>query len=270
MSLRPTGPSHLGHRIPHLLRSAKDSAFVNLFLEPARHWRQAAEAAVFGRSRTLSASSSWSAAPRDPATHARALGTRQADATSPGGPAAPRLPRFARRSYGRSFVPPIRPFDIGCCCRSKDRWLQPLARICLRTSSQGTPSSPPSWMSRSRSSRRRSSSARCSGVTGTSAGVRAKLSHSRSRRSRRSSGLRPSILNAVSLTILFSPLSSFRAMTAPGLTLDGPRTPPAATDVPEAPTPSRRATPDPQRRRRRPRRVRGRQRPPRAEPHRTR
>ena len=112
------------------------------------------------------------------------------------------------------LIPPIRAFDICGRRRSKDRWLQRRARICLRTSSQGTPSSPPSLMSRSRSLSRRSSSARCSGVTGTSAGVRAKLSHSRSRRSRRSSGLRPSILIAVSLTTLFSRLLSFRAMMA--------------------------------------------------------
>ena len=112
------------------------------------------------------------------------------------------------------LVPPIRPFDICGCCRPKDRRLHRWARICLRTSSQGTPGWPPSWMSRSSSSSRRSSSSRCSGVTGTAAGVRARLSHSRSRRSSRSSALSPSILIAASLTTLLSRQLPFGAMMA--------------------------------------------------------
>ena len=107
------------------------------------------------------------------------------------------LPRRLER--GQQLLAQARPLrlvpSIGVLDIRRSRWPdddslhRPRLRIRLRTSSQGMPTGP----SRSRSSRRRSSSARWASVSGTASGAAARLSHSSSSRLSRSSGVSDAI-----------------------------------------------------------------------------
>src|SRR5713101_26669 len=93
---------------------------------------------------------------------------------------------FLAQAWPLRLVPLIAVLDVSGRRRSDDDLLQrPWPRIRPRTSSQGMPTGP----SRFRSSRRRSSSARWAPVSGIASGVAARLSHSSSSRSSRSSGV---------------------------------------------------------------------------------
>src|SRR5712692_1278824 len=110
--------------------------------------------------------------------------TRHTRATS----SVPRVgyQEFLAQAWPLRLVPLIGVLDVSGRRRSDDDLLQrPWPRIRPRTSSQGMPTGP----SRFRSSRRRSSSARWAPVSGIASGVAARLSHSSSSRSSRSSGV---------------------------------------------------------------------------------
>ena len=95
-----------------------------------------------------------------------------------------RVEELAAQPGSSVFVPPIRRLNVRRGGRPKDQ-IHPGSRIRRTTSSHGIPVGP----SRSRSSRRRSSSARWASVSGTASGVSQRLSQSSSTSCSRSAGV---------------------------------------------------------------------------------
>jgi hypothetical protein len=104
-----------------------------------------------------------------------------------------RCKKLVAKTRSLILIPSVGVFNIRGGSRPEDRGLHlDRERICCRTWSQGIPSGP----ERSRSSSRRSSSSRCTLVSGTFPGASLRLSHSSSIRRKRSSGLRSPMFSA--------------------------------------------------------------------------